>query len=212
MTSSGVPGTRPARPIRGMSGINCSMLSVPHGPAGDSGTVFRNTGTQGSQVFDRFRRPNDVHFADRLGAGRSRLPPQELTHALTCSWGRLFPRSSVPMAFRTPATCHSLTSRYSLSASAARNDRLRPVLFASFSSRFLTSVPTRTVKVVDGMADRSGDGLCTYYHKDLSTSTAAPHSRQQSRISLDELTNPLRLARRNLDAKDIRRIKLNAQA
>ena len=35
--------------------------------------------------------------------------------------------------------------------------------------------------------------------------------RQQSRISLDELTNPLRLARRNLDAKDIRRIKLNAQ-
>ena len=53
------------------------------------------------------------------------------------------------MAFLTPATCHSFTSRYSLSASAARNDRLRPVLFASFSSRFLTSVSTRKVNVVD---------------------------------------------------------------
>ena len=106
MTSSRVPDTRPARPIRGLSGINCSMLSVPHGPAGDSGTVFRNIGTQRRQVFDRFRRPNDVHFADRLGAGRSRLPPQELTHALTCSCGTLSPRSSVPIAFRTPATRH----------------------------------------------------------------------------------------------------------
>ena len=56
------------------------------------------------------------------------------------------------MAFRTPATCHSFTSRYSLSASAARNDRLRPVLFASFSNRFLTSVSTRTVNVVEDMA------------------------------------------------------------
>src|SRR4051812_15093254 len=64
----------------------------------------------------------------------------------------LSPRSRDPMAFRTPATCHSFTSRYSLSASAARNDRLRPVLFASFSSRFLTSVSTRTVNVVEDMA------------------------------------------------------------
>src|SRR6478672_609827 len=57
------------------------------------------------------------------------------------------------MACLTPATCHSLTSRYSLSASAARNDRLRPVLLASFSSRLLTSVSTRTVNVVEGIAN-----------------------------------------------------------
>lgn len=57
------------------------------------------------------------------------------------------------MACLTPATCHSLTSRYSLSASAARNDRLRPVLLASFSSRLLTSVSTRTVNVVEDIAN-----------------------------------------------------------
>ncbi|MEY2539862.1 MAG: hypothetical protein QOG67_3602, partial [Verrucomicrobiota bacterium] len=101
------------------------------------------------QVFDRFWRPSDVHFADRLGAGRSRLPPQELTQALTCSCGTLSPRSNEPMAFLIPATCHSFTSRYSLSASAARNDRLRPVLLASFSNRFFTSASTRKVNVVD---------------------------------------------------------------
>ena len=99
----------------------------------------------------RFRRPNDVHVAVRLGAGRSRLPPQDLTHAWICSCGTPCPRSSESIAFLTPATCHSFTSRYSLSASAARNDRLRPVLFASFSSRFLTSLSTRTVNVVEEM-------------------------------------------------------------
>ena len=45
------------------------------------------TTTQRRQVFDCFRRPSDVHFADRFGAERSRLPPHELTHALTSSWG-----------------------------------------------------------------------------------------------------------------------------
>ena len=54
------------------------------------------------------------------------------------------------MAFLMPPTCHSLTERYSVIASAARNDRLRPVFFASFSSRFLTTESTRTVKVVEG--------------------------------------------------------------
>jgi hypothetical protein len=29
----------------------------------------------------------------------------------------------------------------------------------------LTSVSTRTVNVVEDMANRSRDGLCTYYHK-----------------------------------------------
>src|SRR5436309_2762505 len=69
------------------------------------------------------------------------------------------------MACLTPATCHSLTSRYSLSASAARNDRLRPVLLASFSSRLLTSVSTRTVNVVEDIAKLPCNGLCTNYHK-----------------------------------------------
>src|SRR6266446_3056137 len=129
-----------------------ALYDVLHGPAGGSRIVFRNIGTQRNQVFDSLRRPSDLHFADRLGAGRSRLPLQELTHALTCSCGMLSPRSSEAMAFLTPATCHSLTSRYSFSASAARNDRLRPVLLASFSSRLLTSVSTRTVKVVEDIA------------------------------------------------------------
>ena len=80
------------------------LYQVQHDPPRGSRIVFRNVGTQRSQVFDRFWRPNDIHFADRLGAGRSRLPPQELTHALTCSCGTLSPRSSEPIAFLTPAT------------------------------------------------------------------------------------------------------------
>ena len=50
-----------------------------------------------------------------------------------------------------PAICHSLTSTYSAMASAARKERLRPVLLASFSSRFLTAASTRTVNVADDM-------------------------------------------------------------
>src|SRR5579872_6421145 len=61
------------------------------------------------------------------------------------------PRSSESIACLMPATCHSLTSRYPLSASAARNERERPVLFASFSRRFLMPDSTRTLKVVDDM-------------------------------------------------------------
>src|SRR3954452_16688824 len=120
-------------------------------PLGCSRIVVCNVSAQRNQVFDRFRRPDDVHFAERFGAGRSRLPPQESTQALTCSFGTPSPRSSDPIAFLTPATCHSLTSRYSLSASAARSDRLRPVLLASFSRRRFTSVSTRRVNVVEAI-------------------------------------------------------------
>jgi hypothetical protein len=42
-----------------------------------------------------------------------------------------------------------LPSAFCRAASAARNDRLRPAPLASLSSRLLTSVSTRTVKVVD---------------------------------------------------------------
>ena len=44
--------------------------------------------------------------------------------------------------------------------SAARNERLRPVFLASFSSRSLTSGSTRTVKVVEVMSSISVCG-CT---------------------------------------------------
>src|ERR1035437_6342611 len=50
-----------------------------------------------------------------------------------------------------PATCHSFKSRYSFIASAARNDRLRPVLLASFSSRVLLAGSMRTLTVVEDM-------------------------------------------------------------
>src|SRR3981189_235692 len=64
-----------------------------------------------------------------------------------------------------PVTCHSLTSRYSPIASAARYDRLRPVFLASLSKRFLTAVSTRTVKVVEAMADSKIFVLdCVHYY------------------------------------------------
>src|ERR1700730_6505267 len=62
-----------------------------------------------------------------------------------------------------PATCHSLTSRYSLIASAARNERLRPVFLAHLSSRFLALASTRTVKVVERMISVSPACLCTIW-------------------------------------------------
>ena len=65
--------------------------NMPNDPLCGSGIVLRNVGAQRNQVLDRFWRPDDLHFADRLGAGRSRLPLQELTHALTCSCGMLSP-------------------------------------------------------------------------------------------------------------------------
>src|ERR1019366_4779600 len=51
-----------------------------------------------------------------------------------------------------PATCHSFKSRYSLIASAARKDRLRPVLLANFSNRFLMIGSIRTLTVVEDMS------------------------------------------------------------
>src|SRR5665811_1709346 len=104
-----------------------------------------------SQVFDCLRRPEDIHIAERLGAGRSFLLPQELTHSLTRSCATPSPRSSEPTAFAIPATCHSFKSRYSFIASVARNDRLRPVLLANFSSRFLLAGSMRTLTVVEDM-------------------------------------------------------------
>ena len=46
-----------------------------------------------------------------------------------------------------PEICHSFVSRYAAIALAARNERERPVLLASFSSLFLVERFTRTENV-----------------------------------------------------------------
>src|SRR5579862_2610803 len=111
--------------------------------------VLRDVSPQCHEVGYRLWRPDWVH--ELLGTGFSVLLPQEATQSLTWSCGIPSPRSSEAMARLIPATCHSLISRYSLMASAARKERLRPVLLANRSSRFLTPVSMRTVKVVDFM-------------------------------------------------------------
>ena len=57
-----------------------------------------------------------------------------------------------------PATCHSLISRYSLITSAARKERLRPVLLASLSNRFLAAEATRNR---EGRRAHGFDFLCS---------------------------------------------------
>ena len=64
-------------------------------------------------------------------------------HILMCDRAFLFDRCERCLM---PATCHSFVSRYSVIASAVRNDRLRPVLSASLASRFLILASTRTGK------------------------------------------------------------------
>ena len=55
------------------------------------------------------------------------------------------------MASLVPETCASFTSRYSLMASAARKELLRPAILASFSSRCLVAALTLTVNFVDSV-------------------------------------------------------------
>src|ERR1700691_4336627 len=86
---------------------------------------------QGDKVVDRFGRPYERHTL--RGVGRSFLVSQEPTHCLTRSCAMPLPRSSEERAAVTPEICHSFVSRYAAIASAARNERERPVLLASFS-------------------------------------------------------------------------------
>src|ERR1039457_3683229 len=58
------------------------------------------------------------------------------------------PRSSEASALVMPEICHSLVSRYAEIASAATNERERPVFLASCSRRLLVERPTRTENVV----------------------------------------------------------------
>ncbi len=126
ITSSRVPGTRPGRPISGLFTLRgCQIVLLDMGPQRD-------------EVGNRLRRPDWCH--ERLGTGFSFALPHEATQSLTRCCGTPSPRSSEAMARLMPLTCHSLTSRYSWIASAARKERLRPVLFANRSSRFFTPV------------------------------------------------------------------------
>jgi hypothetical protein len=116
----------------------------PQRPAPRS-IVLLDICTQRDEVGNGFRRPDWCR--ERLGTGFSSALPQEATQSLTKSCGIPSLQSSEAMA-RLPVTCHSSTSRYSLIASAARKERLGPVLLANRSSRFFTRLSTRTVNVV----------------------------------------------------------------
>src|SRR5438105_14172289 len=113
------------------------------------GIVLFDVGAECDEIADCLRRPGRGH--ERLGIGCSRSLPQDAIQSLTCWCGTPSPRSSEAIACLMPETCHSLSSRYSLIASAARKERLRPVFLASLSRRFLATGLTRTVKVVERM-------------------------------------------------------------
>src|SRR6266536_3308878 len=81
--------------------------------------VLLDMGSQRDEVGNRLRRPNWHH--ERLGIGFSFALPQEVTQSLTRRCGTPSPRSSDAMARLMPPTCHSLNSRYSWIAAAARN-------------------------------------------------------------------------------------------
>src|SRR6267154_945013 len=111
-----------------------------------------NVAPQRREIGKRRLGPDRRHFVlVVLGIGSSLALPHDSTQALSWSCGISSPRSAASIACLIPATCHSLTSRYSLIASAARNERLRPVLLASFSRRFLALLSTRTVNVAEVM-------------------------------------------------------------
>ena len=116
--------------------------------------VLLGIGQQRDEVGNRLRRPDWRH--ERLGTGFSFALPQEAT-ILDYLLRNPSPRSSEAIARLMPLTCHSLTSRYSWIASAARKERLRPVLLANRSSRFFTPVSTLTVNVVERMTFASCD-------------------------------------------------------
>src|SRR6266566_2035248 len=145
--------------------------------------VLLEIGPQRREVGNRFRRPNWSH--ELLGAGFSFAVPQEATQSLTESCGIPSPRSSEAIACLMPATCHSLISRYSLIASAARKERVRPVLFANRSSRFFTPVSTRTVNVVDFIRSNHRVIDCVQYNTNRQDAQSCEnrHDRQRVRRS-----------------------------
>src|SRR6266568_3277793 len=139
-----------AVPFRGSAGATFNTLGdTTRDPSRGRGVVLLDIGAQRSEVGGRLGRPDRNH--ERLGIGRSFSLPQESIQSLTCSCGIPAPSSSDFIACLMPATCHSLTSRYSLIASAARTDRLRPVLLANRSRRLLAAGSIRTVHTVERM-------------------------------------------------------------
>src|ERR1700693_5686127 len=103
--------------------------------------MLGNVCAQGNQVVDRFGRPYERHTL--RGVGRSFVVPQERTHWLTRSCTMPLPRSSEERAAVMPEICHSFVSRYAAIASAARNERERPVPLASFWSLLLVEGATK---------------------------------------------------------------------
>ena len=72
---------------------------VKHDLSRHGRVAFRDMVSKRTQVIDCFGRPEDLHVAERLGAGRSLLLPQELTHSLTRSCETPSPRPSDTIAF-----------------------------------------------------------------------------------------------------------------
>jgi hypothetical protein len=72
MTSSRVPGTRPARPMYGLQGVEGDGLCCGQ-------IVLGNEGAKRVEILDCLRRPLNLHVVGRLGLGRSFLPFHELT-------------------------------------------------------------------------------------------------------------------------------------
>src|SRR5262249_17933417 len=132
----------------GQQGFN-AVEDMERNTLGGCRIILLDMSPQRREVGNRLRRPDWRH--ERLGTGFSFALPQDATQSLTTCCGTPSPRSSEAIARRMPPTCHSLTSRYSWMASAARKERLRPVLLANRSSRFLTPVSTLTVNVVERM-------------------------------------------------------------
>ena len=106
-------------------------------------------------------RRDQKSFTIAPGGSSSRSEPQDSTHLRTDSCSNRSPRSRSSIAAMIPAICHSLTARYSAMASAARNERLRPVLRASASSLALSASSTRMVKVDDAISGTARASLYT---------------------------------------------------
>jgi hypothetical protein len=109
------------------------------------GIMLGDVRAQGEEVVDGFGRPYERHTP--RGVGRSLVVSQDRTQFLTRSWGMPLPRSSEERAAVMPEICHSFVSRYAAIASAARNERERPVLLASFWSLLFVERSTRTENV-----------------------------------------------------------------
>src|SRR5262249_21729558 len=132
--------------------------------------LARNMDMQGYKVGNRRIGPDDGHLD--FGGGSSRRVPSDFAQALTLSWRTVAPRSTSWIPFLIAATCHSWIARYSSIASAATNDLLRRTRAAAASSRFLTLLSRRTVRVVLSVISQVSS--CWFVHKPTHSINANP--------------------------------------